>query len=61
MVTNLALAAAGVPPVHMNLLAGPHQWPFATDPGTLVEWMVANMADLGQDAVLAVLASMNPK
>jgi hypothetical protein len=37
------------------------QGPFAADPGTLMEWLVTNMADLGRDAVLAVLAAMNVK
>ena len=54
------LAAAGVPPVRMNLPV-PLQRPFAADPGTLTEWLVANTADLGRDAVLAVLAAMNAK
>jgi hypothetical protein len=54
------LAAAGVSPVRMNLPV-PLQRPFAADPGTLTEWLVANTADLGRDAVLAVLATMNAK
>ncbi len=59
--TNLALlAAAGVPPVCMNLPV-PLQQPFAADPGTLMERLVANMADLGCNAVHAVLAAMSAK
>jgi hypothetical protein len=57
---DLELTAAGVPPVRMNLPV-PLQRPFAADPGTLTEWLVANTADLGRDAVLAVLAAMNAK
>jgi hypothetical protein len=44
----------------MNLPV-PLQRPFAADPGTLTEWLVVNTADLGRDAVLAVLAAMNAK
>ena len=54
------LAVAGVPPVRMNLPVL-LQRPFAADPGTLTEWLVTNMVDLGRDAVLAVLAAMNAK
>ena len=57
---DLAVAAAGALPVWMNLPV-PLQQPYAADPGTLTEWLVANMADLGRDAVLAVLAAMNAK
>ena len=57
---DLALAAAGVPPVCMNLPV-PLQRPFAADLGTLTEWLVANTADFGCNAVLAVLAAMNSK
>ena len=57
---DLAVAAAGALPVRMNLPV-PLQRPYAADPGTLTEWLVANTADLGQDAVLAVLAAMNAK
>ena len=57
---DLALAAAGALPVRMNLPV-PLQRPYAADPGTLTEWLVANTADLGRDAVLAVLAAMNAK
>jgi len=55
-----AVAAAGALPVRMNLPV-PLQRPYAADPGTLTEWLVANTADLGRDAVLAVLAAMNAK
>jgi hypothetical protein len=44
----------------MNLPV-PLQRPFAADPGNLTEWLVVNTADLGRDAVLAVLAAMNAK
>ncbi len=37
------------------------QRPYATDPGTLTEWLVANTANLGGDAVLAVVAAMTAK
>ena len=57
---DLALAAAGGLPVCLNLPV-PLQRPYAADPGTLTEWLVANTADLGQDAVLAVLVAMNAK
>ena len=57
---DLAVAAAGALPVRMNLPV-PLQRPYAADPGTLTEWLVANTADLGRDAVLAVLAAMNAK
>jgi hypothetical protein len=55
-----AVAAAGALPVRMNLPV-PLQRPYAADPGTLTEWLVANTADLGRDAVLTVLAAMNAK
>jgi hypothetical protein len=57
---DLALAAIGKLPVCLNLPV-PLQRPYAADPGTLTEWLVANTADLGRDAVLAVLATMNAK
>ena len=57
---DLAQAAAGGLPVRMNLPV-PLQRPYAADPGTLTEWLVAKTADLGRDAVLAVLAAMNAK
>jgi len=43
---DLAVAAAGALPVRMNLPV-PLQRPYAADPGTLTEWLVANTADLG--------------
>ena len=57
---DLALAAARGLSVRLNLPV--HlQRPYAADPGTLTEWLVTNMADLGRDAVLAVLAAINAK
>ena len=57
---NLALAAAGGLPVRSNLPV-PLQQPYAADPDTLTEWLVAKTENLGRDAVLAVLATMNDK
>ena len=58
---NLALAAAGVPPVWINIAPCSTSAAYPADPGTLTEWLVANTADLGRDAVLAVLTVMNAK
>ena len=57
---DLAFAAAGGLPVRLNLPV-PLQRPYAADPGTLTEWLVAKTANLGRDAALAVLAAMNAK
>ena len=57
---DFAQAAAGGLPVRLNLPV-PLQGPYAADPGTLTEWLVAPTADLGRDAVLAVFAAMNAK
>ena len=57
---DLAFAAAGGLPVRLNLPV-PLQRPYAADPGTLTEWLVAKTANLGRDADLAVLAAMNAK
>ena len=57
----LAFAAAGRGlPVCMKLPV-PLQRPYADDPRTLTEWSIASTTDLGQDAVLAVLAALNAK
>ncbi len=57
---DLAVAAAGGLPVRLNLSV-PLQRPYAADPGTLTEWLVAKTANLRRDAALAVLAAMNAK
>ena len=57
---DLAFAAAGGLPVRLNLPV-PLQRPYAADPGTLTEWLVAKTANLGRDAALAVLAATNTK
>jgi hypothetical protein len=57
---DLAFAAAGGLPVRLNLPV-PLQRPYAADPGTLTEWLVAKTANLGRDAALTVLAAMNAK
>jgi hypothetical protein len=57
---DLAFTAAGGLPVCLNLPV-PLQRPYATDPGTRTEWLVATTVNLGRDAALAVLAAMNAK
>jgi hypothetical protein len=57
---DLASATVRWLPVCSNFHV-PLQQPYAADPGTLTEWLVANTADLGRDSVLAVLAAMNAK
>ena len=55
---DIALATVRGLPVCLNLPVSLQQ-PFAADPGTLTEWLVAKTADLRQDDVLAVLAALN--
>ncbi len=57
---DLAFAAAGGLPVCLNLPV-PIQQPYAADPESLTEWLVAKTVNLGRDAALAVLAATNTK
>ncbi len=45
---DLAFAAAGGLPVRVNLPV-PLQRPYAADPGTLTEWLVAKTTGLNRD------------
>ena len=57
---DLAFGAVGGPPVRVNLPV-PLQRPYAADPGTLTEWLVAKTTGLNRDEVLSVLGAMAAK